>query len=185
MYSSKLKLIVLFAFVMGFVSFTSLPVSAHDNKQNQRPVFAQNYFNKYFKKHITAKKNKKNNHNKHHDHKPTKTPTPTVTPTATPTPTVLPTVSNVTLKECTSTSCTATSTVEVNGTGFTANARAKIVSGTTELSVENAKAQLVGGNGTTQIIMDFYGAPSGIYDLVVYSTTNEFAPVTKVAAVSL
>jgi hypothetical protein len=135
-----------------------------------------------------AGNNNSNNDNSSHSSSNTPSnpsPTPTSTPTPTVTPSNTPVISSVSVASCTSTSCAYTSTVIVGGTGFTTNTRAKLVQGAVEFSITNAKAQHTGGNGSTQVIMDFYGAPAGTYDLVIYSTTNEFSPVTKSSAVTL
>lgn len=95
----------------------------------------------------------------------------------TPTPTIViptPIISSVQVWPCTSSSCGFISTLKVIGTGFTANTRVKLTG--------FPEGTLVGGNGSTEIITDFFNVPAGTYTVTVYSingdTTTVVAPTT-------
>lgn len=100
----------------------------------------------------------------------TPTPTPTVTPTATPTPTITPTptpvvtVDTIDRMPCTSSSCGGYKTFRVTGTNFTPDAVFELTAwGNTygkNTSINNSPdAMVTGGNGSTEIIMDYYNLP--------------------------
>lgn len=122
---------------------------------------------------------------------PTPTPTPTVdpTPTLSPTPIPLPnpTITSVVIAPCTSSSCAHITTVIVTGTNFTPGARVELIKKSngsiynenTTLK-NNPDAKYVGGNGSTQIITDFYNLPRCYtYAVRVYFPDPDKRTVTK------
>lgn len=119
--------------------------------------------------------NSNNNSNNNSNPAPTATAIPTPTPTAIPTPTpVVATISSASIIPCTSTSCEWYTTVIVNGSNFDQTTRVTVSDGihtygeTTSSNYSPKDAQLVGGNGTTKIITDFYNLPTcTTYDVVL------------------
>lgn len=93
-------------------------------------------------------------------------------------------VSGAVLLPCGSSSCGNISTIKVTGANFLPNTKIELLrNGITyseNTSVNNAPdAMLTGGNGTTEVIMDFYNLPSGFYEVkVVAPSKTILAPNT-------
>lgn len=105
---------------------------------------------------------------------PSPTPTPVPTPTPTPTPTSYPlTISSVTTRSCTiGSSCYPyLVNIEVLGSGFATDSRVMLTQTTPGYNIYNG--YYVGGNGSTQILTDFYDLPRCYqYKVTVYGSTG-------------
>ena len=93
---------------------------------------------------------------------PTSTPTPTVVPTPTE-PEV--TITSAEIMPCTSSSCGSYKTIVVKGTNFTNDALFELTASGVTYSANSTfnntpDAQKTGGNGSTEIIMDYYNLPA-------------------------
>ena len=83
---------------------------------------------------------------------------------------------------CGSSSCGSITTVKVTGVHFSSESRIELTRNGITYSVNSTHtsdpdANLVGGNGSTEIIMDFYNLPSGIYEVKVQAPgKTNFAP---------
>lgn len=89
-----------------------------------------------------------------------------------------PVVTEITELPCTSSSCFGIKTIKVGGTGFTNNTRFELVgSGVT--------GTYVGGDLSTEILMDFINIPSGTYDVRVFSTNEDTSEVLLTVAITI
>lgn len=113
--------------------------------------------------------------------KPRPSATPAPTPTVSPSPTPIPVISNlsITTSHCSQgSSCYGwTTVVKVIGSGLTNDFKVKLIKGTQEYP-----GSLVGGDGRTLIIIEFYNLPHcTTFDVAVSSSLGSF---TKPNAVS-
>jgi len=111
----------------------------------------------------------------HNSNNPNSSNKNSAAPVATPTPPVA-SIASISVVPCTSSSCQWYTTVIVNGSNFTQDMRVELNDGTRTYS-ENTTfnypkdAQIVGGNGSTQIITDFYYLPTcQTYSVKVYTS---------------
>ena len=79
---------------------------------------------------------------------------------------VTPTIFSIVILPCTSSSCYKITTIVITGSGFNENTLF-------ELAGSGVLGNYVGGNFSTEIIMDFINLPDGTYNLKVYSTNRD------------
>lgn len=94
-----------------------------------------------------------------------------------------PAITSVYVPPCSSPSCGGITTVIVDGANFTPSARIALVNGRTVYQ-EPYNAAYVGGDGSTEIITDFYNLPGcKTLDLKLYFPYPDHRTVTKSKAV--
>lgn len=87
---------------------------------------------------------------------------------------------------CGSSSCGNITTVKVAGVHFSNESRIELIKNGITYSEKTSlnyspDASLVGGNGSTEIIMDFYNLPSGIYEIKVQAPgKTNFGPLLSI-----
>jgi hypothetical protein len=98
----------------------------------------------------SSSNNSSSNNNSNHS-KPASTPTPTP---------VMPSISSISVLPCTSSSCWGITTVVISGTNLVSGVTVEGLDTTRAYTAANGDTQIVGGNGSTVVIADFYNLPA-------------------------